>query len=141
MISSLLPFSRLSICSFVNDVRFRCSFLFSRKRICESSSPDELCSELPSDVLSCRLDCWMSTENKSVNLNIKFKFCSYLKNLMSNFRMLLWIYDCQFLVIKIISSVVKNWQFFFSLTHVIAAWMNTNNVTISFHAHPFENAA
>jgi hypothetical protein len=60
-----LPFSRLSICSLVKDVRFRCSFRFSRRRICESSSPDELCSELPSEVLSWRLDCWMSTENKS----------------------------------------------------------------------------
>lgn len=48
------PFSRLSICSFVNEVRFLCSFLFSRSLSCESSSPEELCSELPSDVFSCR---------------------------------------------------------------------------------------
>lgn len=46
------PFSRLSICSLVNDVRLRCSFLLSRSRICGSSSPDELCmSELPSEIL------------------------------------------------------------------------------------------
>lgn len=51
--SSCLPFSKFSICSFVNDVRFRCSFRFRRKRIWESSSPDEFCSELPSDTLSC----------------------------------------------------------------------------------------
>lgn len=52
-----LPFSRLSICSLVNDVRFRCNFRLRRKRSWLSSSPDELppLSELPSDVLSCEL--------------------------------------------------------------------------------------
>lgn len=49
-----LPFSRLSICSFVNEVRFLCSFLLSLSLSWESSSPEELCSELPSDVFSCR---------------------------------------------------------------------------------------
>ena len=57
MYLNYLPFSKLSICSFVNDVRFRCNFRLSRNRICESSSPDELCSELPSDVLSCEFGC------------------------------------------------------------------------------------
>lgn len=54
-----LPFSKLSICSFVNDVRFRCNFRFNRRRNWLSSSPDELppFSELPSDVLSCELAC------------------------------------------------------------------------------------
>lgn len=53
--SSYAPFSRLSICSLVNDVRFRCNFRLRRKRNWLSSSPDELppLSELPSDVLSC----------------------------------------------------------------------------------------
>lgn len=50
--SSTVPFSRASICSFVKDVRFLCSFLFRRIRNWESSSPEELCSELPSEVQS-----------------------------------------------------------------------------------------
>jgi hypothetical protein len=37
----------------VNDVRFLCSFLLRRRRSWESSSPDELCSEFPSEVFSC----------------------------------------------------------------------------------------
>lgn len=46
------PFSKLSICSLVNDVRLRWSFLLRRSRIWGSSSPDELCkSELPSEML------------------------------------------------------------------------------------------
>lgn len=54
-----VPFSKLSICSLVNDVRFRCNFRFKRKRNWLSSSPDELppASELPSDVLSCEFAC------------------------------------------------------------------------------------
>lgn len=48
-----VPFSRLSICSFVKEVLFLCSFRFSLSLSCESSSPDELCSELPSEVFSC----------------------------------------------------------------------------------------
>lgn len=47
-----LPFSRLSICSLVKLVLFLCSFRFNRSRNCESSSPEELCSELPSEVFS-----------------------------------------------------------------------------------------
>lgn len=46
------PFSKLSIWSLVKLVLFLCSFLFSLSLSCESSSADELCSELPSDVLS-----------------------------------------------------------------------------------------
>lgn len=68
------PFSKLSICSFVNDVRFRCNFRLRRKRNWLSSSPDEFppLSELPSDVLSCELasdGVWFkpSTENRSEN--------------------------------------------------------------------------
>lgn len=47
------PFSKLSICSFVKDVLFRCSFRFSLNLNWESSSPEELCSEFPSEVFSC----------------------------------------------------------------------------------------
>ena len=47
-----LPFSNCSICSVEKEVLFLCSFLFSLSLICESSSAEELWSELPSDVAS-----------------------------------------------------------------------------------------
>lgn len=53
---SNLPFSRLSICSLEKDVRLRWSFRLSRSRTWESSSPEELCSEFPSEVVSCWWD-------------------------------------------------------------------------------------
>lgn len=36
----------------MKEVRFLCSFLLSRSLICESSSPDDACSLLPSDPAS-----------------------------------------------------------------------------------------
>ena len=48
----LLPFSSCSICSVENEVLFRCSFRLSLSLSWESSSPDELWSEFPSEVAS-----------------------------------------------------------------------------------------
>ena len=48
----LLPFSSCSICSVENEVLFRCSFRLSLSLSCESSSPEELWSEFPSEVAS-----------------------------------------------------------------------------------------
>ena len=63
----IVPFSNCSICSVENEVLFLWSFLLSLSLICESSSPDELWSELPSEVASVRPSLTKSlklTENK-----------------------------------------------------------------------------
>lgn len=41
----IIPFSSDSICSGVNDVRFRCNFRFKRKRAAESTSEPSCCDE------------------------------------------------------------------------------------------------
>lgn len=43
--SYIVPFSSASICSGVNDVRFRCNFRFKRKRAAESTSEPSCCDE------------------------------------------------------------------------------------------------
>ena len=48
----LFAFSSCSICSFVKDVRFLCSFLFKRSLSWVSSSALELCSLWPSLIAS-----------------------------------------------------------------------------------------
>lgn len=64
-----LPFSKASICSWVNDVLFLCSFLFSCRRIWVSSesSPLELMEFVFSPPLSC---CWQPSADKPSRLKI-----------------------------------------------------------------------
>lgn len=66
LVNSSSPFSSASICSWVNDVRFLCSFLFSWSRICVSSesSPLELMELVFSPAPSCG---WQPSGNKSIN--------------------------------------------------------------------------
>lgn len=66
LVNSNAPFSSASICSWVNDVRFLCSFLFSWSRICVSSesSPFELMELVFSPAPSCG---WQPSVNKSMN--------------------------------------------------------------------------
>lgn len=51
-LSIFLPFSNCSICSVENEVLFLCNFRLSLSLNWESSSADELWSELPSEVAS-----------------------------------------------------------------------------------------